>query len=332
TLPACLLAGNTIVLQPAPTTPLATLKPCEWIAKELPPGVLNAIADRGELGAVLASHPTVRKVTFTGSTATGRKVMAAAADGLKRLTLELGGNDAAIVLDDVDVPAVAKAVFDSAFENSGQVCLAIKRLYVHERVHDALCDALESLAERAVVGNGMVDGVQFGPLQNKAQYERVQELIADARAHGKVLSGSAAVPDEGYFIRPTIVRGMRHGVRLVDEEQFGPVLPVIRVANAEEALALANDSPYGLGGSVWTRDEAQGREIASRLEAGTVWVNKHQDIAPHIPFSGAKDSGIGVEFGLPGVLEFTQTQVLNMAPASQKPEPSRASNTEGAVV
>jgi acyl-CoA reductase-like NAD-dependent aldehyde dehydrogenase len=327
-LPACLLAGNTVVLKPAPTTPLTTLRLCELIAPLLPPGVVNAIADRGELGSALASHPKVRKVSFTGSTVTGQKVMAAAAGTLKRLTLELGGNDAAIVLDDVDVQSTAKAVFDSAFENSGQVCLAIKRLYVHADVHDEMCAALSALAEKAVVGDGMQDGVQFGPVQNKAQYDRVRELIADARAHGNVESGEGAVHAEGYFIRPTIVRDVTDGVRLVDEEQFGPVLPVIKVHSAEEAINLANASPYGLGGSVWTKNEEFGKHIASRLEAGTVWVNKHQDIAPNIPFSGAKSSGLGVEFGLPGVLEFTQMQVMNLLPR-QSPTPSTKVSAEG---
>jgi acyl-CoA reductase-like NAD-dependent aldehyde dehydrogenase len=321
-LPPCLLAGNTLVLKPAPTTPLATLKLGEILRPLLPPGVLNIVADDNDLGAALAGHPAVRKVTFTGSTGTGRKVMAGAASTLKRLTLELGGNDAGIVLDDVDVDRVAPQIYQSAFENSGQVCLALKRLYVHEKVHDRLCDALAALAAKAVVGNGMTPGVEFGPLQNRMQFERVRALIEDARQAGTVIAGGEVHDGPGYFIRPTIVRDLSNGSRLVDEEQFGPVLPVIRVADEEEALRLANDSPYGLGGSAWSGDEERGAEVAARLEAGTVWVNRHQDIAAHIPFGGAKQSGFGVEFAAEGLQEFTQMQVLH--------RPGRSEPTAGA--
>lgn len=188
---------------------------------------------------------------------------------------------------------------------------------MHADVHDRLCDALAALADAAVVGDGMDDATQFGPLQNRAQYERVRMLRDAAAQHGTVLTRNVDVPAQGYFIRPTVIRDLRPGVRLVDEEQFGPVLPVIKVRDAEEALAWANDTPYGLGGSVWSADEARGIELAGRLEAGTVWVNKHQDIAPHLPFAGTKYSGIGVEFGLEGVLEFTQTQVINLRPAAR---------------
>ncbi len=311
-VPSALLAGNTVVLKPAATTPLSTLKLCEYIAGLLPPGVLNVIADANDLGGELTRHPDVRKISFTGSTATGKKVMAGAAEALKRITLELGGNDAGIVLDDVDPKAAAPKIFQSAFQNSGQVCIAMKRLYVHESIYDSMCEELVSLAKSAVVGDGLQQGTQLGPLQNKMQYEKVKELIADAAKHGKVMGGGP-VPEKGYFIRPTIVRDISDGTRLVDEEQFGPVLPVIKYSDPKDALARANASPYGLGGSIWSADIERAHALAERMDAGTVWINKHLDLAPNIPFGGAKQSGLGAELGEEGLAEFTQLQVINTA-------------------
>jgi acyl-CoA reductase-like NAD-dependent aldehyde dehydrogenase len=311
-LPPALIAGNTLVMKPAPTTPLATLKLAELIKDVLPPGVLNVITDANDLGAELTAHPDVRKISFTGSSATGKKVMEGAAATLKRITLELGGNDAGIVLDDVDPKTAAPGIFAGAFQNSGQVCIAMKRLYVHESIYDEMCSELATLAEAAVVGDGLEQGVTHGPLQNKMQYEKVREMLADAAKHGTVLAGGPA-PDKGYFIRPTIVRDISDGVRLVDEEQFGPVLPVIKYSDPEDALARANASPYGLGGSVWSKDVARAHAIAERMDAGTVWINKHLDLAPNIPFGGAKQSGIGTEMGEDGIAEFTQLQVINAA-------------------
>jgi acyl-CoA reductase-like NAD-dependent aldehyde dehydrogenase len=311
-VPPALLTGNTVVLKPAATTPLSTLKLCEYIADLLPPGVLNVIADANDLGGELTKHPDVRKISFTGSTATGKKVMAGAADALKRITLELGGNDAGIVLDDVDPKTAAPKIFQSAFQNSGQVCIALKRLYVHESIYDRMCEELVSLAKSAVVGDGLQQGTQLGPLQNKMQFEKVKELIADAARHGTVIGGSD-VPGKGYFISPTIVRDIADGTRLVDEEQFGPVLPVIKYSDPEDALARANASPYGLGGSIWSADPARAHALAERMDAGTVWINKHLDLAPNIPFGGAKQSGLGAELGEEGLAEFTQLQVINAA-------------------
>jgi acyl-CoA reductase-like NAD-dependent aldehyde dehydrogenase len=311
-VPAALLAGNTIVLKPAATTPLATLKFGEIIRDVLPPGVLNVIADANDLGDYLTRHPDVRKISFTGSTATGKKVMVSAADSLKRMTLELGGNDAGIVLDDVDPKIAAPKIFASAFQNSGQVCIAMKRLYVHESIYGQMCDELVALAKASVVGDGLQQGTQLGPLQNKMQFEKVKELISDASKHGTVMAGGD-VPDKGYFIRPTIVRDITDGTRLVDEEQFGPVLPVIKFKDAEDALARANASPYGLGGSIWSSDLKRAHELAERMDAGTVWINKHLDLAPNIPFGGAKQSGLGTELGEDGLAEFTQLQIINAA-------------------
>jgi acyl-CoA reductase-like NAD-dependent aldehyde dehydrogenase len=312
-VPAALLAGNTLVLKPAATTPLATLRLAALIADIVPPGVINVIADANDLGGELTAHPDVRKVSFTGSTATGKKVMAGAADALKRITLELGGNDAAIVLGDVDPKVTAGKLFQGAFQNNGQVCIAVKRVYAHESVYDAICDELAVLADAAVIGDGLEQGTQIGPLQNKMQYDKVREILEDARQHGNIIAGGVVPDQAGYFIRPTIVRDITDGTRLVDEEQFGPVLPVIKFADAEDALLRANNTPYGLGGSIWSNDIASAYALAERMESGTVWINHHADLAPNIPFGGAKQSGLGVELGEEGLAEFTQLQVINIA-------------------
>ena len=312
-VPAALLAGNTMVLKPAATTPLSTLKIAELVKDLLPPGVFNVIADANDLGGELTKHPDVRKISFTGSTETGRKVMAGAADALKRITLELGGNDAGIVLGDVDPVETAPKIFGAAFQNSGQVCIAMKRVYVHESIYDAMCAELAKLAEAAVVGDGLEQGVQFGPLQNKAQYEKVLGYIEEGRKDGKVIAGGAPSTGKGYFIRPTIVRDIDDGSRLVNEEQFGPVLPLIKFKDADDALARANASEYGLGGSIWSKDLDKAYDLAVRMDSGTVWINKHADLAPNLPFAGAKMSGLGTELGEEGLFEFTQAHVINMA-------------------
>lgn len=312
-LPPALLAGNTVVLKPAPTTPLTTLKLAGLLKDIVPAGVLNVITDANDLGAPLTAHPDIRKVSFTGSTATGAKVMAGAASLLKRVTLELGGNDAGIVLDDVNPKEAAPKLFQSAFQNSGQVCIAMKRLYVHESIYDEMCAELAQLAEAAIIGDGLEQGTQLGPLQNKMQYDKVKELIEDARGNGKIIAGGTTPDSKGYFIRPTIVRDISDGTRLVDEEQFGPVLPVIKYSDADDAVARANASPYGLGGSIWAKDTDRAYALADKMDAGTVWVNKHAELDPMIPFGGSKMSGVGAELGADGLEEFTQLKIINMA-------------------
>ena len=312
-LPPALLAGNTLVVKPAPTTPLASLRFAALIADVLPKGVVNFITDANDLGDALTHHPDVRKISFTGSTATGRKVMASAAETLKRITLELGGNDAGVVLDDANPATVAQGIFNGAFQNSGQVCLAIKRLYVHESIYDAMCNELAQLADAAIVDDGSKQGTQLGPLQNRMQYEKVKGFLEDARKNGNIIAGGDVIDRPGFFIRPTIVRDIAEGSRLVDEEQFGPVLPVLKYASTDEAIRRANATTYGLGASVWSSDTDRAHDVATQLEAGTVWINTHLDMAPHIPFGGSKHSGIGVEFGEEGLAEFTQLQVINLA-------------------
>jgi len=312
-VPPALLAGNTIIVKPAPTTPLTTLRFGQLIKDVVPAGVVNIITDANDLGGAMTAHPDIRKISFTGSTATGKKVMAGAAEALKRITLELGGNDAGIVLDDVNPKEAAPKLFQSAFQNNGQVCIAMKRLYVHESIYDEMCTELAKIADQAIVGDGLMQGTQLGPLQNRMQYEKVKELLDDAKLHGKVIAGGTVDDKPGYFIRPTIVRDITDGTRLVDEEQFGPVLPVIKFKDADEAIERANASPWGLGGSIWAKDTNRAYELANKMDSGTVWVNKHADLAPNIPFGGSKLSGLGTELGEEGLAEFTQLKVINMA-------------------
>jgi acyl-CoA reductase-like NAD-dependent aldehyde dehydrogenase len=312
-LAPALLAGNTIVVKPAPSTPLTSLRVGELCAEIFPAGVVNVIADANDLGGVLTSHPDVAKIAFTGSTATGRKVMASAAPTLKRLTLELGGNDAAIVLDDVNPQEIAPKLFFAAMVNSGQVCLAAKRIYVPEKIYDAVCAELGKIASAAKVGNGLEEGVEFGPLQNRMQYEKVKAIIEDARAQGKIIAGGEPHAGPGFFIRPTIVSGLPDSARLVCEEQFGPVMPVLKYKTLDEAIARANASEYGLGATVWSASADRAYEVALKLETGTVWINKHLDLPPDVPYGGTKQSGYGVELGQQGVEEFTQVKIINLA-------------------
>lgn len=312
-LAPALLAGNTVVIKPAPSTPLTTLRFAELIKDLLPPGVINVIVDSNDLGAELTSHPDVRKIAFTGSTATGKRVLASAAGTVKRVTMELGGNDAAIVLADVDPKAIAPQLFKAAFQNAGQICMAIKRLYVHADVYDDIAKELSKLADAAVVGSGLQPGTEIGPLQNRMQYEKVRELIEEARLQGRIVAGGTYPDGGGYFIRPTIVRDITDGTRLVDEEQFGPVLPLIKFNDPQEAVSAANASLYGLGASVWSSDIDSAYALANQLEAGTVWVNKHFEIAPNIPYGGAKQSGVGTELGEHSLDEYTQLKVINIA-------------------
>jgi acyl-CoA reductase-like NAD-dependent aldehyde dehydrogenase len=278
----------------------------------LPAGVLNVVTgdDTGEfnLGGAMAAHSDIRKIVFTGSCATGQKVMRSAAETMKRLTLELGGNDAGIVLPDADPAAIAEGLFWGAFINNGQTCAAMKRLYVHESIHDAVCEALVAYAKNIPVGNGLEETSVLGPIQNRMQFDKVSRLVADAKGRGKVLLGGEA--GEGLFFPPTIVSGLSNGDALVDEEQFGPALPVIKYSDIEDAIRMANDSPNGLGGSVWSSDLTAAKKVAARMECGSVWINKHGAIQPNAPFGGVKASGFGVEFAVEGLEEYTDIQVV----------------------
>jgi acyl-CoA reductase-like NAD-dependent aldehyde dehydrogenase len=281
----------------------------------MPPGVLNIItatSDSG-VGAAIAKHPGIDKIVFTGSTATGKKIMQDAAANVKRLTLELGGNDAGVVLPDVDPETIAPKLFGVGFHNNGQTCACLKRLYVHESIYEQLCAELAKLAKAAIVGDGLNPETELGPVQNKAQLRYVQELADDARVHGgRILSGGQARNGDGYFFEPTIVADMTDGIRLVDEEQFGPILPVIKYFDIDDAICRANSSPNGLGGSIWSNDIEKAADLACRLECGTAWVNEHGAIQPNAPFGGVKQSGVGVEFGRYGLEEYTSIQTLKV--------------------
>lgn len=306
-----LITGNTMVIKPAPTTPLTTLLLGEVCAKILPAGVVNVVCDQNDLGALLTSHKDVAKVAFTGSTATGKKVMASAAEGVKRVTLELGGNDAAIVLDDVDARQVARKVYGGAMANAGQICVAIKRAYVPASMYEDFCDELATLAKAAVVDDGAKQGTTVGPIQNRMQFEKVKALLEDAKARGTVIAGGEALDRPGYFMPPTIVRDLDDDAPLVREEQFGPVLPVLKYTEIEDVIARANDSDMGLGGTVWGRDLDRATAVAKRIDTGTVWVNQYLAIDANIPFRGSKQSGLGGELGESGLHEYTQPHIIN---------------------
>lgn len=306
-----LLAGNTLVLKPAPTTPLATLKLGEAILNIFPPGVVNIITDNNDLGPLLTQHPDIQKVSFTGSTQTGKAVMSSAAATLKRLTLELGGNDAALVLDDVNVDDVAQDIFNAAFINSGQVCVAIKRVYVPDRIYDRMCDAIATLAASAIVGNGMDSASQYGPVQNRAQFDKVCGYLHEAKQHGTIIAGGDVPDQPGFLIPLTVVRDLKDGNPVVDEEAFGPILPIVRYTDLDQVIAGLNRSPYGLGGSVWSSNLARAESVANRLDTGTVWINQHCAFGPHIPMPTTRASGIGVEWGQQGLEEYTTLRVIN---------------------
>ncbi|HJM52274.1 MAG TPA: aldehyde dehydrogenase family protein [Alphaproteobacteria bacterium] len=307
-----LRAGNTVVIKPSPFTPLSTIRLLELMNEILPAGVVNLVAGEDELGAAMSAHAEIAKIVFTGSCATGKNVMANAAETLKRLTLELGGNDAGIVLADVDPKEIAEGLFWGAFINGGQTCAALKRLYVHDDVYDAVCQELTAFAANMKMGDGLDEENVLGPIQNKMQFDKVSRLVKDAVDRGgKVLmGGQPGTALNGHFFPVTLIADVDHGVPLVDEEQFGPALPIIRYSDVDEVVQRANDNPHGLGGSVWSNDLEAAREIALKMECGTVWINKHGMIQPNAPFGGVKGSGIGVEFGQQGLEEYTNIQVV----------------------
>ena len=308
-----LLAGCTVVAKPSEYTPLTVLKAMHLISDLLPPGVVNIVTGKGALGAAISSHSDIDKIVFTGSTRTGKRIMEAAADNLKRLTLELGGNDAAIVLPDTNVAEAAGKIFATAMINNGQTCAALKRLYVHEDIYEEMCEALAGIAGSVKTGPAS-ESPDFGPIQNKMQYDRVCELAESAKADGATfLTGGEPMPGPGYFFPVTIVKDIPESSRLVQEEPFGPILPVVSFSDVEDALEKANAVSVGLGGSVWSSDVAVAQKLASRLECGTAWVNNHAMIQPDAPFGGVKQSGVGVEFGRYGLVEYTNIQTLQIS-------------------
>jgi len=313
-LAPALLAGNSVVLKPSPYTPLATLALGEVLNTVLPPGVLNVVSGGNDLGAQLTSHPLVRKISFTGSIATGKRVAEVAARDLKRVTLELGGNDPAIVLPDADVESIAARLYWSAFFNCGQICLAVKRIYVAEALFEPLTAALMKLAQSTVVGDGLDPKTQVGPLNNLMQLERVTSLADDAKRRGaRVHAGGERLGRKGYFYPPTVLTDVTDDMPIVAEEQFGPVLPVLPYRDVEDAVERANATHFGLGASVWGRDLERATQIAKQLDSGTVWVNQHVALTAKAPFSGAKQSGVGRASGRWALESFLQEHVINVS-------------------
>ncbi|MEU5088831.1 aldehyde dehydrogenase family protein [Streptomyces sp. NPDC021356] len=293
-----LAAGNTMVLKPSPFTPLATRLLGSVLAAALPENVLTVITGREPLGARLASHPGVRHVTFTGSVATGRAVAEGAAASLARVTLELGGNDAAILLEDVEVERIADRLFWAAFRNCGQVCMAVKRVYAPARLCAEVAEALAQRARTVVVGPGLDPDSRLGPVNNAPQLARVERCTAQALADGaRAVAGGHRLDRPGYFFAPTILAGAPPTSAVVTGEQFGPVLPVLAYRSLDEAVEAANGTGFGLGGSVWGTDLDRAEAVADRLECGTAWINHHAELSLAQPFAGAKDSGVGVAGG-----------------------------------
>ena len=305
--------GNTVIVKPSSFTPLSVLALVEVFNRHLPDGVLTVISGDRQVGAALAEHPGIDKIMFTGSTDAGRRIVESSARNLARLTLELGGNDAGIVLPDTNVAAIAENLFWGSFINTGQTCAALKRLYVHDSVYEEVVSALSKLADTMPMGRGTDAGNVLGPLQNQNQFDIVSRLIDDARDRGaRIAAGGSSAPELGpLFYRATVVADIDDGAPLVDEEQFGPVIPVIRYVDIEDAIRRANASEQGLGASVWSDDVQAAVDVAKRLQAGTVWINQHGALNPMVPFGGTKQSGYGQEFGVAGLKAVAAPKVIS---------------------
>jgi acyl-CoA reductase-like NAD-dependent aldehyde dehydrogenase len=312
-LAPALRMGNTVVLKPSEYTPLSVLALVHVINSVLPKDLLHVISGGRDVGEAISTHADINKIMFTGSTATGKAIIRSSADSVKRLTLELGGNDAGIVLPDADVKAIVTDVFWGAFINTGQTCAALKRLYVHEDIYEELCTALTEVAAAMPMGVGLDEANVLGPLQNQAQYNIVASLVKAAVDSGaRVLTGANPMNDQpGFFYPTTLIADIDNKNPLVAQEQFGPALPIIKYSNIDDAVAMANGLDVGLGASVWSRDKEAARAVAARIEAGTVWINKHGAVDPRVPFGGAKSSGYGLEFGVEGLKHLGQPQVIS---------------------
>ena len=304
--------GNTVVMKPSEDTPLTVLALAAIVNRVLPEGVLTVLSGDGGLGAALAAHPAFDKIMFTGSTRTGKAIAASSAGNLPRLTLELGGNDPGIVLPDADPAAIAEDLFWGAFINTGQTCAALKRLYVHHTLHDEVVEALAEVAARMPMGPGVSEESMLGPLPTAEQFRIVDDLVEQAKAAGgRPVTGGA--PDRGApgrFYPATLVTGLPADARLVVDEQFGPALPILPYTDLDAAVSQANALDVGLGASVWSGDAERAKRVAARIEAGTVWINKHGTLHPMVPFGGVKGSGYGLEFGVEGLKAVGVPQVI----------------------
>lgn len=305
--------GCTVVMKPSPHTPLTSLKLVELLNTVLPPGVLNIVTGDAEVGDRISAHPGIDKIVFTGSTPTGKRIMERAGSTLKRLTLELGGNDAGIVLPDTDIDPLVERLFWGAFFNGGQTCSGLKRMFVHSSQYDEVVEKFAAFAATVQQGNGMEEGTLIGPLNNKMQFDKVAAYVDDARARGaRIVLGGERPAGPGYVYPITVVADVTDDMLLVCEEQFGPAVPILKYDTIDEVIERANALEWGLGGSVWSNDEAAAIEVVKRLECGTAWVNQHSNLHPLAPFGGVKSSGIGTEFNVDGLKEYTSIQVLNV--------------------
>ncbi|MFW9160562.1 aldehyde dehydrogenase family protein [Corynebacterium striatum] len=305
--------GNAVVVKPSEYTPLSVLALIKVFNSVLPEGVLQVVTGDGAVGAALTTHADIDKIMFTGSTATGKKIVESSAANLQRLTLELGGNDAGIVLDDADPAAIAGDLFWGAFINTGQTCAAMKRLYVPESLYDAVCEALVEVAKASPMGVGLEEENVLGPLQNKQQFDIVDKLVNAAKDSGArvLLGGDPDYDAPGYFYPTTLVADIDPDNALVVEEQFGPALPIVKYTDLDWAIEQANKLDVGLGSSVWSSNRERALEVAAQLEAGTTWINSHGAVDPRVPFGGIKSSGYGVEFGTEGLKGLAYPQIIN---------------------
>jgi phenylacetaldehyde dehydrogenase len=307
-----LAAGNAVVLKPAEQTPLSALRLAELCLEAgIPPGTVNVVTGDGSTGAALAAHPGLDKVAFTGSTDAGRSVMAAASRAVTRVTLELGGKNPNVVFADADLDAAVDGALAGAFENAGQACIAGSRLLVERAVHDEVVARVAERAQAMEVGPGWRDGVELGPLVSAAQRSRVLGYVDGAAAEGaQPITGDAALPGPGHFVRPAVVGSVNPAMRIFRDEVFGPVVTVTPFDGADEAVALANDTRYGLAAAVWTHDGGRAIAVARRIRAGTVWVNAYGSIRPEVPFGGFGESGLGRELGAHGLAAYTEPKSL----------------------
>ncbi|KAM7187283.1 aldehyde dehydrogenase [Naviculisporaceae sp. PSN 640] len=307
-----LMTGNTVIMKPSPYTPYCDLKLGELAMGIFPPGVVQVLSGDDDLGPWMTSHPGINMISFTGSIATGKKVAESCAKTLKRYVLELGGNDAAIVCEDVDIDKCLPKIATLAFLNSGQICMLAKRIYVHDKIYDEFTDRMVEFTKANIkTGGGFEEGVVVGPVQNKMQFELVKDMYAEIEKQGwKVaLEGGVRVSEsKGYFIEPAIIDNPPEDSRIVVEEPFGPIVPLLRWSSEEDVIERTNALETGLGASVWSKDLARAERMARQISSGSVWVNSHFDVAPNVPFGGHKESGIGMEWGLEGFKHFTNSR------------------------
>jgi len=307
-----LLTGNTFIMKPSPFTPYVGLKVGELGAQIFPPGVFQVLSGGDDLGPMLTEHPDIDKISFTGSSHTGKLVMKSCAATLKRISLELGGNDAAIICEDVDIDNIVPKMTTFAFLSSGQICMDVKRIYVHEKIYDTFRDAFVAHAKTIKTGPATDDTVLIGPLQNSMQYEKVKDMYSEISKQNwkTAYGGQPGDSPKGFFIQPAIIDNPPEDSRIVCEEPFGPIVPLLKWSDEDDAIARANDTKMGLGASVWTKDIERGERIADQLEAGSVWINTHFELSPTVPFGGHKWSGIGMEWGVLGLKGWCNPQAM----------------------